>query len=217
MFETLHYTATFTSWLTDRSLAPTTGATPSAFAPGVAPCAAKTPHTLRLALRFLSLRGLFVGYRLNLRRQLRYAPHLPPVLRVPSATLRIHSSSSRESRLVAAAPFSGPMRISPGVATLPLRVPVGEVLPCPPREVSLPVTNKLIFSNCGCLLILLFISFPLLSVAPLCFAPAKKGWGAGAPPVAYPPPPLRGSLSPLRFVRRLPAPYGRSARAPAPQ
>ena len=32
----------------------------------------------------------------------------------------------RESLLVAAAPFSGPMRISPGVATLPLRVPKGE-------------------------------------------------------------------------------------------
>ena len=90
----LHYTATFTSWLTDRSLAPTTGATPSAFAPGVAPCAAKTPHTLRLALRFLSLRGFFVGYRLNLRRWLRFAPHLPLALRVPSATLRVHSSSS---------------------------------------------------------------------------------------------------------------------------
>ena len=72
----------------------TPGATPSAFAPGVAPCAAKTPHTLRLALRFLSLRGFFIGYRLNLRRQLRYAPHLPLALRVPSAPLRGHSSSS---------------------------------------------------------------------------------------------------------------------------
>ena len=36
-----------------------------------------------------------------------------------------------------------------------------------------------------------------MSVAPLCSAPAKKGWGAGAPPGASPPPPLRGSRPPL--------------------
>ena len=52
----------------------TPGESPSAFAPGVAPCAAKTPHTLRLALRFLSLRGFFIGYRLNLRRPFQRPP-----------------------------------------------------------------------------------------------------------------------------------------------
>lgn len=57
-----YYTATVPSWLTDHSLAPHYGGVALCIRAGRRPLRARNSASLRSGLRFLSLRGFFIGY-----------------------------------------------------------------------------------------------------------------------------------------------------------